>query len=904
MAFLGRAGGLVRHVRALFGRSRRDDELREEIAAHLELRRQRLIDEGMDPRDAAYEARRMFGNVTAFREETRDMWSFRWIETIAQDFWYGVRLMRRSPLLTAVATISLAVGIAASTIVSGVVNASLWSWSAMYSEPSRLVFLWQTREAEIWTPTPADFRDWRSTATSFSSVEAYTYRTLNFSGGGDPEQLRGAAVTPGLFATLGVAPVAGASFAGDEETWGRHTRVLLSEGLWRRRFGSDPAILGRTLTLDGEAHEIAGVMPAGTWFSGARPDVFVPLAFAPDDPSNNRNSHFIWVIARLRDTVTLDAATAEMSVIARQLEALHPANKGLGARPTPMADRILEEPTKTLAVVVGAVALVLLIACANVASLLLVRTAGRDRELAVRASLGASRIRVARQLLTEGLLLALVGGLAGVGLAVAGMRVVPALLPENFPRIAETGIPFDWRVMGVALAATIGCGVFVGALPALTMGRWKNANSLKESARTSSGGRRQAKLRSALVCAEIALALMLVVGATLLVRSFANLQRTDIGARSSDLLTVRLPLAPDRWRGTNSASTSAYLDVIAERARSVPGVLAADISSHVPLGGGGQSKHFFIVGRPLPATYGEVPTVSLRQEGPDSLRAMGATLASGRFFADTDRAGSGPVAIVNETLARRFFGASDPVGQVVCLQAPEHLSPPDNVTSAGGSFVRWTVVGVVKDVRYTHPSEPTESVVYVPYRQRTQQALMGWAPEHLVLHTRPGADVLPVLRERIRELAPTQPLAETRTIEILVSEALGGAQVMAFVLSLFSAVAVFLAAVGVYGAVAATVTARAQEIGIRVALGAQPKGVVWLVLQQAAGLGVLGVVAGTIGALAATRWIQSQLHEISAVDPGTFAVAPLFVIGVTALAAWLPARRAARVDPMRALKNS
>nr|MBA2306075.1 ABC transporter permease [Acidobacteriota bacterium] len=795
MAFLRKLRTISRRLLAVLRRHRLETELAEEISHHLDQRRRQLVDEGMDPRDAAVEARRMFGNVTVIREETRDMWSIRWAEIIAQDLRYGLRLMRRSPLVTVIAVVSLTVGIAASTIVTGVVNASLWRWSAMYSEPGRLVFLWQTREADILTPTPADFRDWRGMAKSFDSVEAYTYRAMTFSTSGDPEQVQAAAVTPGMFGTLGVAPVAGAGFLGPEETWGRHTRVLLSEGFWRRRFGADRAVLGRTLTLDGVPHEIAGVMPAGTWFSAARPDLFVPLAFAPDDPANNRNSHFIWVIARLHDGVTLDSAAAEMGIIARQLEAQHPANKGLGARPVPMAEHILGEPSRTLAVVAGAVTLVLLIACVNVAGLLLVRTAARNRELAVRTSLGASRLRVALQLATEGVMLAFAGGTLGVAVAAATLRTLPTVLPANLPRIAETGIPIDWRVMSVAIVAILGCGLVIGALPAFTGGRWRRERSMKEAPRWSSGAA-QARLRSGLITAEIALSVVLVIGAALLVRSFANLQSVDVGARTTDLLTVRIPLPPERWRATNAAATSAYLDAIAERARTVPGVLAADITSHVPLAGGGQSKHFYVVGQTPPASYQEVPTVSLRQEGPDSLRAMGATLARGRFFAGTDRAGSHPVAIVNQTLARRFFGVSNPVGQVVCLQAPEHLSPPDNVRAAGGSFVRWTIVGVVEDVRYTPPSEPMEAVVYVPYRQRTRQALMGWAPEYLVLHTSVGPDLLPALRERLREVAPAQPLAAPRTIEMLAADSLGGARVMALVLSLFSAVALFLAGVG------------------------------------------------------------------------------------------------------------
>ncbi|MBA2303391.1 MAG: ABC transporter permease, partial [Acidobacteria bacterium] len=533
---------LVRRVIAFVGRSRLDTEMAEEIRQHLEQRRQALEDEGMDSHEAARQARRAFGNPTLIHEESRDMWSFRPLTTITQDLRYGLRLMRRSPVFTIVSVVSLAVGIAATMVVTGIVNATLWRWSAMYDDPARLVYLWQTRGTELWTPTPADFRDWRTMAQSFSSVQAYTYRTLNASIGAEPEQLRAAAVTPGMFATIGVRPLTGAGFRGDEATWGWHRRVLLSETMWRRRFGSDPSVVGRTLTLNGEPHEILGVMPAGTWFTAAHPDVFVPFAFAPDDPSNNRNSHFIWVVARLGPDASFDTAAAEMRLVAQQQEAVHPANKGFGASPRLMSDQVLEDPSQTLAVLGGAVILVLLIASANVAGLLLVRTAARQRELAVRASLGASRGRVARQLLTEGAMLALIGGAAGVGLAMAAIRAVPALLPGDLPRITETGIPLDWRVLAVAAGAIMTCGVFVGLLPAITMGRSATGNTLKESVRTMSGGPRQRRLRSTLVSAEIALALMLVVGAALLVRSFDKLQSTELGTRTTNLITVRLPL--------------------------------------------------------------------------------------------------------------------------------------------------------------------------------------------------------------------------------------------------------------------------------------------------------------------------------------------------------------------------
>jgi predicted permease len=894
---------LLRRVVCVFRRRRLDEELAEEIHLHLALRRRELEARGMDPGAADREARRLFGNVTGVREETREMRSFPALDTVLQDVRFGFRLLRRAPVFAAVAITSVAIGTAATTLVFSVANAAVFSWAAMYPASDRLVMVWQTRSAEIWAPTPADFRDWRTDTRSFAGIDAYTYTNVNLTGDGLPERLLAAPTTPRLFDTLGVRPALGRSFVPDEETWGRHRRVLLSHALWRQRFGGDPDVIGRTMTLNGDVHEVIGVMPAGAWFAASHPDVWVPLAFAPDDPANQRNSHFIYVVARLQHGISLDQANADLAAVAGRLAELHASNRGLSARAVPLAAQVLGDTRQTMTAVGGAVALVLLIACANVAGLLLVRGTARERELAIRASIGAGRTRVVRQLLTETAVLAALGGVAGAALASWAAPRVVAWMPSNLPRLHETGIPLNWRILAFTTAVTSIAAFLAGVLPAFAAGRTGTAAALKESGRTGTAGRGTVRLRTLLVAAEITIALVLVTATALLARSLAELQRASLGVRDAGLLTMRIPLAQAETRATTPARTSAYLASIVERVRAVPGVTEADVTSHVPLGGGGQSKYFHVVGRPPAATLDETPTVSARQEGPRSLQAMGARLTAGRFFTADDTAASPRVAIVNATLARRFFRDESPLGKVILLEPPEQLAPPDFLEAAGGSFVRWTIIGVVDDVRYQHPAAPPESVVHIPYQQRTPQALMGWAPEFVVIHTtRDTASVAADVRASVREVAPAQPIADVRTIEAMSASSTREETVVAALLGMFSAVALFLTAVGIYGVVASAVTHRTHEIGIRVALGARPASVVWLVVQQLVRIGAIGVLAGLLTSAAFARLLSSQLYGITASDAGAFVTAPLVVAVVTILAAWVPARRAAHIDPLAALR--
>jgi putative ABC transport system permease protein len=406
------------------------------------------------------------------------------------------------------------------------------------------------------------------------------------------------------------------------------------------------------------------------------------------------------------------------------------------------------------------------------------------------------------------------------------------------------------------------------------------------------------RARSVLVAAEIALALMLTVGAALLIRSVDGLQKSSLGVRTSDLLIVRLPLAAARGRGLDAEATTAYLERIVDRARSVPGVVAADVTSHVPLGGGGQAKRFRVVGRPLPANLEDMPRVSARQEGPDSLRVMGARLLRGRLFTEEDRANAAPVAIVSQTVARRFFAGEDPMGKVISFEPPENMAPPGYLEAAGGPFATWTIVGVVDDICYQHPSQPPEAVVHIPYRQRTRRALMGWAPEYLVLQTAlQPSEVMSVLRKRVDEVAAAQPLAEPRDIRAVVHDAFRGTYLSTGSLAAFSLVALLLAAIGVYGSVASAVAARTQEIGVRMALGAQPASVVWLVLRQMTILATAGIVLGLVAAALSGRFIASQLYGVTPRD----AISLLAIAAL--LAAWLPARRAAAIDPVLALRD-
>ncbi len=809
----------------------------------------------------------------------------------------GRRLLK-APGFTAVVVATLALGIGANTTAFGIVNAALFGWSRAFARADDLVMVWQRKGDALWAPTPADFRDWQARNRVFDGLSAYHYGTINLTRGAEAERVAAAYVSASIFEVLGVTPRLGRAFLPGEDEWGRHHVIVLSDGLWRRAFGADPGVIGREVRIDGEPRRIVGVMPAGAWFTARTVEMWLPLAFSPNDPTNDRNSHFLVAVGRLRAGTTLAQARSAMDAIAGQLAQEFPQNLGLGARVAPMRESVLGDVRPALLLLSGAVGLVLLAACANLANLILTRAAGRTREFAVRVALGAGRGQLARQLLAESILLSLAGGGLGLVLASGGADLAAALVP-GLPRVAETGIAVDGRLVAFAVVVSALTGIAFGLTPALHASSANLVESLADGGRGASGGRRLGRARGALVVSELALAALLLAGAGLMIRSFVLLQRVDPGVRPGHLLTLSLALPESK--SLDDAYLRSFFEQVIERVEALPGVEAAGVSSHRPLGGGGMSRHFGIDGAPPPRSLADVPNVSARQESARSLRALGVPLVKGRLFDERDDENAPRVAVVNQTLASRFFPGEDPLGRRILLEAPEAVLAPDQLPP-GGRWVRWTIVGVVADVRYNGLAASPEAVAYVPYRQRNKQ--MPWAPSYLIVRSRTEpSGLVPAIRRQVAEVDPDQAVGAAMSLDDLMAAACGPARVNAGVMGVFAAAALLLAVLGVYGVIAYSVKQRRREIGIRMALGARRADVVRLVVGQGLRLTALGLTLGTAAGLALARGVAGLLFGVEPADPATLA-SVVVVLGATALAAsYVPARRAARLDPAAVLRN-
>jgi len=820
------------------------------------------------------------------------------VDSVLEDVRLAIRRLRKEPGFAALVVATLGLGIGANTAAFGVVSGAFFGWSRAYERSDELVMVTQRKGDDRWPATPADFRDWQARSPVFAGLAAYHYGTVNVSSGGEADRAAAAYVSARLFTLLGVKPLLGRGFLPGEDEWGRHRVVVLSEGRWRRAFAADPGVIGRELRIDGEPRLVIGVMPAGTWFSPTHVELWLPLAFAPEDPTNDRNSHYLFVVGRLRSGMTLGQARAAMDGLARQLEQEYPQNDGLGVAVRTLRESVLGDVRPVLLLLTGAVGLVLLTACANVANLLLARAAGRTREFAVRLALGAGRRQLVRQMLTESLLLSLGGGALGLALASWSGDLAAALVPR-LPRLAETGFAFDGRVFAFTVAVSALTGIAFGLAPARHASSANVADALAEGGRGGSAGLRAGRARSALVVSELALAALLLAGAGLMIRSFVLLQRIDPGVREGNLLTLSLSLP--EGRSLDDAYLRSFFEQVIERVEALPGVEAAGVSSHRPLGGGGMSRHFAIEGAPPPRSLAEVPTVSARQESARSLWALGVTLVKGRLFREQDDESAPRVAIVNHALARRFFPGADPIGRQILLEAPEAVLAADQLPP-GGRWMRWTIIGVVGDVRYADLSGPPEAVAYVPYRQRTKQ--MPWAPSYLIVRTRAEVSTLvPAIRRQVAAVDADQAVGGVMSLDELKWAALGPARVNAGVMGVFATAALLLAVLGVYGVISYSVKLRRREIGIRMALGARGADVVRLVVRQGLRLAAFGVGLGVAAGLALGRSVAGLLFGVQPADPATLA-AVVSVLGATALgASYLPARRAARVDPATALRQ-
>jgi putative ABC transport system permease protein len=832
------------------------------------------------------------------------------MSSLFNDLRFGLRMMVRNPMFTLIAVVTLALGIGANTAIFSVVDAVLLR-PLPYPAPERLVFLWSTMHSQGVPQSGSalpNYHEWRDRNKVFDGLGGFFYGDFNLSAAGEaPERIQGAYVTANFFEILQVSPALGRLFAPEEEQFGRNRVVLISHGLWQRRFGGAANVAGREVRLGGETFIIAGVMPRGMPFFDNLPEVelWTPMSFAPGDNMATRNNHFITLVGRLKPGVTTAQAQSDVTGISRAMEETEPSNKGLGALIVPLQEQIAGDSRKALLVLLGAVGFVLLVACVNVANLLLARASARSKELAIRSSLGASRARIMRQVIIECLPLALIGGVCGVLLATWGIDLISSLLPDSLPRGNAIGV--NARVLGFTFALTLLTILIFGLLPAFQAARTDLRDSMSEGGGSGIGTRKQGRLRRLLIVTEVALALVLLVGSGLMLRTFIKLRQVDVGFSARNVITMRVPLPEAKYPSPLTAQDPrdpaglAFYDQLLTSVSNLPGVEAATFATVLPLGGGGGwGKFLSIEGQPAPPSIDQVPLVRFGLVTSDYFRTFGIPVREGRSFNDSDKSNSQPVAIINETLAKRFFPDQNPVGKTIFMGAPEHLLPPEAQTPEN-RFIRRQVVGVVADVKGRNLNQESPSQVYVPVNQYRRE---GWSNvlSLAVQTTTPPEAVVAAIREQVRLLDPDQPVTTVRTIDELMSRALSETRFSLWLLALFALLGLLLAAIGIYGVMVTAVTQRTHEIGLRMALGAQGRDVLWLVIRQGMFPVLIGVGVGLVAAICLTRLMSTLLYEVSATDPLTLALITVLLTIVALIACYIPARRATKVDPLVALR--
>jgi putative ABC transport system permease protein len=859
---------LIRVIGVIVPRRLRSD-WRQEWEAELRYR-ERLLED--------WERLDRLGKLDLLWRSTSAFWdalwiqSYRWEGEMLQDLRYGVRMLRKNPGFTFVAVLTLSLGIGANTAIFSVVNGVLLN-ALPYPQPEQLTMVWPDTEGSASYP---NFVEWRDRNHTFEGMAGMATRGFNLTDGGEPEEIRATRVSANFFQLMGVNPARGRGFTSEEDQPGRDGVVILSHGLWQRRFGGDPGILNQAISLNGIPNIVVGIMPPGFKFP-EKTELWKPLA--PNE-GDRTSRGFLWfnVVGRLKPGVSRSAAQADLDVVAKQIASQlgPPKNRfvaGYYVEVVPLLEHTVGSIRRNLMILFGVVLLVLLIACANVANLLLARAASRQREVAVRAALGAGRWRIVRQLLTENLLVAVLGGALGVLLAWLGLRLLPDLSPANIPRLEN--IRLDGRVLWFTFALSLLTGLIVGLAPALQTTQIELSRTLKEGGSTGACGGRAQRIRGVFVVAEVALTLALLIGAGLLLRSFWRLQQVNPGFKTDHLLTLRLTLLRSKYPERQVAP---FFEQLQERLSALHGVEAVSAATDRP-----HSGAFTVENRPPNEEELELPFSAVQ---PNYFQTMGIPLLKGRAFTVEDARGSPEVAIVNETFVNRYFLNEDPVGKRFTF-------------GDAGPSAQWiTIVGVVRDTRRRGLDQPIRLESWMPHTQRPLSSM------EVVLRTTGDPLALSrAVREAVWSLDRSLPIPSIQTMEQILSESVALRRLNMLLLGLFALVALMLTAVGIYGVMSYAVTQRTHEIGIRMALGARGADMLRMVVWQGMSLALIGVALGLAAALALTRVMEHLLFNVKANDPATFAGISLLLISVALLAAYLPARRATKVDPMVALRH-
>jgi putative ABC transport system permease protein len=868
-------------LKALVRRRELDRDLDDELQFHLAMREQKLQEQGVAREEAHYAARRGFGNVTQLKETSREQWGFRWLETFAQDLHYGLRQLRRNPGFTVVAVLTLSLGIGGNVAVFSLLDAVMLR-PLPYSHPEGLYMFFpyeKSRHGRMVASSYPDLQDWRAQSHAFEAIAGYSFDSFNLTGTRDPERLDGLRTTPGLFALLGVPPMLGREFGPHDDP---HVVVLTYE-LWRRRFGGDAGIIGKPIHLEGSAYTVLGVLPPHFTFPPQRWEGTPPEVFVPAIPNPERGSYWLRVIARLAPGATEQQARAEMSGICARLAQAYPdTNSVLDVVVSSLNREVVGGVRHTAFVLLGAVAFVLLIACSNVANLLLSQGATREREIAIRSAVGATRSRIVRQLLTESLLLGGMGGALGAALAYWTLPLVASVLPAHstfFTRVHDGGFELNSKVLIFTVLLSVLSCALCGLLPA-----WRTTKAVRSSgARTGTG-----RIRSTLIGLEVALSFVLLAGAGLMMKSLVRLLDTDLGFRPEHLVTMDVSLAGEKY--ASGENQVAFFEQVLQRLESLPSVVSAGATVNLPMTRSDTLSEVEIAGPHARKGWANYHTVS-----PNYFYTMGIPLLNGRELRSTDSAHSPLVGVINRTLAQKYWPEENPIGKtIIASHCSERTTPKGSHVECNPQAL--TIVGIVGDVPFGLDTPPL-SELFIPYTQ--------WPADEMALVLRTASEppsLIPAVKKEIWRVDPDQPVADIRTMDQLVSTEASGRRFVLQLIGVFAAIALVLAAVGIYGVISYATRQRTHEIGIRMALGARKEQILWLVAGQSAKWLLMGITAGIASALALTRLLAAYLYAVRPTDPLTFGVVSLLLLAVALLAFYIPARRATKVDPIVALR--
>ena len=888
----------------LLGQKRPDSELAAEWESHIAMQAEEYQRRGMNSEEARRQAIIKLGGREQAQENYRDQQSVPFLENLFQDIRYGLRMLRANTVFTLVAVITLALGIGANTAIFSIVNGVLLR-PLPYEDPAKLMRVYNTAASkglDLFGGSPPDFRSLRERNHTFSGISAVYFDAFNLTGGDKPERLQAGIVSPEFFNTLGVKPLLGRTFVADEEKWGAHYEMVVSEGFWRSHLNGDPDIYRKTLDLDGHPYQVVGVLPASFYIQDPDPDLWVPMAWKPNSNMDSHNNYFVNMVGRVRTGITVAQASDDLNAIMLGIAQQFPENQGIGIRLKPLHEDMLGAARPGLFILLGAVGLVLLIACVNLANLLLARSAGREKEIGIRSALGASRARLMRQFITESLLLSGLGGALGLVLAYFSLDLLP-LAGDALPRVKQVRVD-GWVLLFTAVVA-VATGLLFGLLPALNSSRAGKLNqSLRAGGRTSQAGAGNNRVRGVLVVVEVAMALVLLIASGLALRCLDAYFKVDAGFSPDHVLTfdVSLPNSydpqPDPTRINAPPRVAAFYRDMIDGIQHLPGVKAAGAASSLPLQGDTWTKYFTALDHPLPTSLEKVEHTKYRSVDGRYFAALRIRLIQGRLLDEHDQPKTMPVVLVNETLARKYWPDSDAIGKKILLEPPRNLIPPALIPPGAPPETPYTVVGVVGDAHYGTLDQKPEPLVYASILQGDAST----TPFFVVRTNGDPTALVASIRNVLAGIDKNLPMAAVLTMDQIMSTSIAQPRLEAVLLGTFGGLAMLLAAIGIYGVMSYSVSQRTSEIGVRMALGADRGDVLALVCKQGLRLAAIGLAAGLVLALFATRLMSKILFGVSPTDPMTFAAIIVLLALVALFACYVPARRATKVDPMVALR--